>query len=243
MARVLSGLPCKPRYILLAVAVHGLLIWTVVKQWAPQPMTLPAMQPVMEISLAPAPPVPSPPPVAKPEPPPEPIPPPVVEPEPPAPVQREVPPKPVEPPKPPPKPVKEKRRPEPPKRSTPRPVTPPREQAPENPPARVNTQPTKAPSAPAVTQPVFDAAYLNNPPPEYPRLARRAHQQGTVMLNVMVSAAGTASEVNVAQSSGSDALDDAALRAVKRWRFVPAKRGSEPVAGWVRVPVVFRLDG
>nr|WP_218626990.1 energy transducer TonB [Sodalis sp. dw_96] len=80
-------------------------------------------------------------------------------------------------------------------------------------------------------------------PPDYPRLARRSHQQGTVMLNVPVTVDGAASEVNIAQSSGSDALDDAARQAVRRWRFIPAKRGGEPVAGWVRVPVVFRLEG
>ena len=39
-----------------------------------------------------------------------------------------------------------------------------------------------------------------------------------------------------------DALDAAALAAVRQWRFVPAQRGGEPVAGVVTVPLVFRLE-
>jgi protein TonB len=36
-------------------------------------------------------------------------------------------------------------------------------------------------------------------------------------------------------------LDDAALAAVQNWRFVPAKRGSVAVEGWVNVPIEFKL--
>jgi len=37
-------------------------------------------------------------------------------------------------------------------------------------------------------------------------------------------------------------LDQAALKAVKNWRFVPARRGSEAMVAWVEIPVVFKLD-
>ena len=57
----------------------------------------------------------------------------------------------------------------------------------------------------------------------------------------MVSAAGAAERVEVKASSGSPRLDDAALEAVRRWRFVPARRGADAVAGWALVPVVFEL--
>jgi periplasmic protein TonB len=100
-------------------------------------------------------------------------------------------------------------------------------------PARVET---------ASTPPVFNAAYLRNPPPRYPPAARRSGEEGTVTLKVLVSAEGAPVRVELDQSSGSAPLDSAALDAVKGWRFVPARRGAQNVEGWVRVPVVFRLE-
>ena len=88
--------------------------------------------------------------------------------------------------------------------------------------------PIPAPTAPvAVTEASFDADYLHNPKPEYPWAARRRGEEGRVMLRVRVSAQGTALAVEIAQSSGSALLDEAARDAVLRWRFVPARRGSE----------------
>lgn len=102
-----------------------------------------------------------------------------------------------------------------------------------------------APPAPAepVSPPHFDAAYLHNPPPEYPLQARRLREQGTVLLRVKVSAEGGALLVSIERSSGWPALDDAAAWAVKRWRFEPARRGRDPVAAWVLVPIEFDLRG
>ena len=105
--------------------------------------------------------------------------------------------------------------------------------APQIPPAEGN--------APALTPPVFSAAYLKNPPPEYPLAARRRGQEGLVLLAVRVNESGSPVEVRVAESSGSSVLDDAALEAVKRWSFVPARRGDLTIAAWVEVPVRFRL--
>jgi periplasmic protein TonB len=48
--------------------------------------------------------------------------------------------------------------------------------------------------------------------------------------------------VLVYRSSGISRLDDAALAAVKRWRFVPAKRGAQTVESWVLVPIEFELS-
>lgn len=99
-----------------------------------------------------------------------------------------------------------------------------------------------APQQPTITPPAFNAAYLRNPPPAYPAAARRSGEEGTVMLRVLVGRDGAPLKIEIDQSSRSRALDDAALDAVKGWRFVPARRGAEPVEGWVRVPLVFRLD-
>jgi protein TonB len=85
-------------------------------------------------------------------------------------------------------------------------------------------------------------AYLNNPPPAYPPLSRRLKEQGRVLLRVLVSTAGNAQDVELRTSSGSERLDRAAIEAVRRWRFSPARRGAETIAAWALVPIVFQLD-
>lgn len=92
------------------------------------------------------------------------------------------------------------------------------------------------------TLPSFGASYLQNPAPRYPLAARRAGEQGTVRLKVLVTRKGLPQRVEVEKTSGSSRLDAAALDAVRRWRFVAARRGATPIASWVVVPVVFRLE-
>ena len=96
---------------------------------------------------------------------------------------------------------------------------------------------------PGVTAPRFDAAYLQNPAPSYPPLARRVGEQGKVVLQVYVEPTGAASTVQLHQSSGADRLDQSAISAVRHWKFVPAQRGAEPIGAWVLVPIVFNLKG
>jgi protein TonB len=123
--------------------------------------------------------------------------------------------------------------------------------APPQPPAPPVAVPADAaPAAPAaakpvlpLTQPIFNADYLDNPAPAYPSLARRSGEQGRVMLRVLVNPAGRADDVQVRASSGSARLDESARATVLRWKFVPAKRGDEPVAAWVLIPITFRLEG
>ncbi len=109
-------------------------------------------------------------------------------------------------------------------------------------PPAVETQPAPVARLEAVTPPAFNAAYLRNPPPRYPLAARRSGVEGTVILRVLVAVEGTAMRVELDRSSGSAALDGAALEAVRDWQFVPARRGTQNIEGWVRVPVVFRLE-
>ena len=100
---------------------------------------------------------------------------------------------------------------------------------------------------PADTQtyqsPSFNAAYLNNPAPAYPALSRRLGEEGRVLLRVQVMEDGTAGSVELQTGSGSSRLDQAALEAVKKWRFVPAKRGEQAVSASVVVPVRFSIEG
>lgn len=94
---------------------------------------------------------------------------------------------------------------------------------------------------PAVIQPAFDADYLNNPSPPYPPLSRRMREQGVVYLRVLVTSDGVPDQIELKHSSGSVRLDESALCTVKKWRFVPARRGSQTIAAWVVVPIAFSL--
>lgn len=94
---------------------------------------------------------------------------------------------------------------------------------------------------PSLVQPRFNADYLDNPKPPYPSISRRMGEEGEVRLRVRVDAAGNAQQVEVEHSSGYPRLDAAAQETVKRWRFVPARQGDQPVAAWVIVPIQFTL--
>ncbi|MEQ1516363.1 MAG: TonB family protein, partial [Usitatibacteraceae bacterium] len=99
----------------------------------------------------------------------------------------------------------------------------------------VTTAPSETPQRPAavasipaspaeVEPPKFDAEYLENPAPAYPALSRRMGEQGRVIVRVFVDANGAANHLEIKTSSGSQRLDAAALDAVRRWKFLPAKQ-------------------
>ncbi|RKF40036.1 energy transducer TonB [Paraburkholderia fungorum] len=99
-----------------------------------------------------------------------------------------------------------------------------------------------APPAPvAETAPIGNAAYLHNPAPDYPPIAQDQGWEGHVLLRVHVLPDGKPASVDIRTSSGRKMLDEAALAAVRRWIFVPAKRGDEAIDGWVNVPIDFKL--
>ncbi len=77
--------------------------------------------------------------------------------------------------------------------------------------------------------------------PSYPSSALRQGIQGTTMLKVHVLIDGRVGDILVQQSAGHPDLDQAAIEAVRRWRFEPARRGSDPVAMWVLLPVQFQI--
>ena len=94
-----------------------------------------------------------------------------------------------------------------------------------------------APYTPQRSQPAFLAGRR----PDYPQQARRAGQEGTVVIRVLVSTDGSAAETAVLVSSGYSLLDEAAVRGVKKWRFSPARYGSVPVESYHDIRVRFRL--
>ena len=110
-----------------------------------------------------------------------------------------------------------------------------------------DSSPTAASGGPRQTrtatvhEPLYRGGYLNNPKPLYPPLSLELAEQGTVRLRVQVSAQGLPSVVELAQSSGFPRLDRAALTAVRRWKFVPARQGDEAIPYTFIVPVEFSL--
>ncbi len=102
--------------------------------------------------------------------------------------------------------------------------------------------PPPAPVAPhtvrvggTVTAPakVFDMA------PVYPIIARSAGIDGTVILQATIGLDGRVEDVQVLRSV--PLLDEAALTAVRQWRYTPTRLNGQPVAVVMTVTVSFRL--
>jgi len=84
--------------------------------------------------------------------------------------------------------------------------------------------------------------YGSNPLPAYPSLARKMGHEGIVLLAAEILSDGRVGHLAVKKSSGFPALDQSALDAVRRWKFIPAKWMGKAVPAWVDVPVKFRLS-
>lgn len=110
-------------------------------------------------------------------------------------------------------------------------------------PVAVAPAPPAPPPPPArVELPSTNADYLQNPKPVYPPASKRLGEQGKVMVRVLIGVDGTAQDAQVSQSSGYERLDRAALETVRKWRYVPGKRGGVPEAMWFVVPINFVLE-
>jgi protein TonB len=81
-----------------------------------------------------------------------------------------------------------------------------------------------------------------NPSPPYPEEELAAGVEGRVVLWIKIDAAGRVTHVHVHRSSGVTAFDQSALTTVRRWRFIPARRGDEPVPYEVLKAVEFVID-
>lgn len=81
---------------------------------------------------------------------------------------------------------------------------------------------------------------ISGGPPRYPVESRRRKEQGTVELNLVLGLDGKVETISVAHSSGFARLDQAALDAVRRWRWAPTLRDGSPVKvrGTVEIPFV-----
>src|SRR5581483_6304439 len=88
--------------------------------------------------------------------------------------------------------------------------------------------------------PVSPPHVLVSPDPPYTEEARLAHYEGTTVLWVVIGSDGTAQDVRIVRPIGLG-LDESAIKAVKQWRFDPAKQGKQPVSVQINVEVNFRL--
>ena len=82
---------------------------------------------------------------------------------------------------------------------------------------------------------------VHSQPPPYPTSARRAKQEGLVLLRLKVDKDGRVQNVEIQETSGHTVLDQSAAAAVQTWRFEPARRGAQPVDATVEVPIRFKL--
>ena len=99
----------------------------------------------------------------------------------------------------------------------------------------------RAPGA-KVSAPQYALPSLGNRPPKYPLAARRRGMEGRVVIEAQVDRHGEVTTATVALSSGHRLLDRAALGAVKKWTFRPARRGSQTVRATIAIPVTFALE-
>lgn len=77
--------------------------------------------------------------------------------------------------------------------------------------------------------------------PKYPEAARRANREAVVMVEFTVDVDGKATDIKVTDPKGFG-FDEAAIEAVKKWRFTPAKKDGVSVPKRVRQPIRFNLD-
>lgn len=99
---------------------------------------------------------------------------------------------------------------------------------------------TAAPVEPLI-EPRVDATRQNNPAPIYPRTSLRRREEGRVILEVLILQDGTVGDIRIKHSSGYTRLDQAALKAVRRWRYSPARQGKRILDYWYQQPIVFAL--
>ncbi|MCX6832635.1 MAG: M56 family metallopeptidase [candidate division Zixibacteria bacterium] len=77
------------------------------------------------------------------------------------------------------------------------------------------------------------------PNPVYPKDAKKANQEGTIRLKVLIDKEGTVRDVIMLKPSGHKTMDDAALEAAGKGKWLPAKKEGKPVAVWVSYEIKF----
>jgi len=87
-----------------------------------------------------------------------------------------------------------------------------------------------------------EVGYVRAPQPVYPAISRRLGEQGETLLRVLIDTDGRPAQVVVAQSSGVDRLDEAAVTAARRALFHPYRPQGQAQTVWVLIPIAFTLE-
>ncbi len=121
----------------------------------------------------------------------------------------------------------------------------------EKPPAREISRESRSAAVPVVSIPRQESVgtsadtlpeMLDNRPPSYPHRAYVERLEGTVILQILVTAEGKVGSLEISTSSGHPILDAEAMQAIRSWRFAPARRFGRPIPYTVRLPVRFMLN-
>jgi protein TonB len=105
----------------------------------------------------------------------------------------------------------------------------------------VAAAPAAAPAS-ATPKTISGVEYVQAPRPEYPPVSRRNGEQGVVQLRVLINEHGRPERVEIATSSGSARLDEAAKKAVMRAVFKPYLENGWLLPVYVLLPIRFNLD-
>lgn len=87
------------------------------------------------------------------------------------------------------------------------------------------------------------ARYDVNPPPRYPKVAKLRGWEGEVVFKALILKSGRVGHLNVLVSSGYRSLDNAARKAIARWKFRPATSFGMSLDSHVEIPITFSLKG
>lgn len=82
---------------------------------------------------------------------------------------------------------------------------------------------------------------LSNIRPVYPEIAQEAGIEGTVVVQVFIDKKGRVQDTIILKGIPNTGLDEAAVTAIRKTRFRPAKQRERPVGVWISIPVNFRL--
>jgi len=86
------------------------------------------------------------------------------------------------------------------------------------------------------------AVLLQSAPVEYPSWALQQGIEGRVVVRMLVDEQGRVAEAYVAKTSGYSSLDEAAVAAVKKYRFLPALKNGKPIKRWVEQEFLFKIE-
>jgi periplasmic protein TonB len=79
-------------------------------------------------------------------------------------------------------------------------------------------------------------------PPQFPQKARQRGLEGYVKLNLFINQEGLVEKVKVLEAEPQGVFEDSAIAAAQSWEFTPAEYNGNPVTGWFKRTVSFRLN-